>query len=137
MYTWYACRVDGITGDSEVTDLNRRDGASMQRTREIYVGCRITLSAFSGERIFRVFKTEGGEYIGAAPVHYFYSSDGESLEERILPLENKTVQGFIQALLIENGGNEASVVFPGGEMVTVNVDQVRRSLPEAVSHVPV
>ena len=109
----------------------------MQKTREIYVVCRITLHAFSGERIFRVTKADGGEYIGAAPVHYFYSSDGESFEGRTSPLENKTVQGFIKALLIENGGSVASVVFPGGEMIAVSEDQIRRSLPEVVSNVPV
>jgi len=47
------------------------------------------------------------------------------------------VDAWITALLIENGDDEVSVVFPGGEMAQVKLDQIRPLSPEAVLYVSV
>jgi hypothetical protein len=107
----------------------------MRKTRVVHVRCEISRSAFSGERTFRVSRAGGDEYIGAAPVHYFYSSDDSQLDEYGAPQGDDSVEGSVEALLIENGGDDATVVFPGDEMVTVNTNLVRRDLPETVPNV--
>ena len=109
----------------------------MNQTREILVRCRISRSSFSGERVFRVAKSDGNEHIGVAPVHYFLTQNNEPLGERVPPKKGDQVPGWIQALLIENGGDEASVVFPGGEMARVNLREVASQSPESICYVPV
>jgi hypothetical protein len=108
----------------------------MNRTRSVGVECRISRSGFSGERIFRGASSDGTEYIGAAPVHYFTTLDDEPIGADVPAAQGDQVDGWITALLIENGDGEASVVFPGGEMTRVKLEQIRQRSPEAVSHVP-
>jgi hypothetical protein len=109
----------------------------MQRTREIYVRCQIMRSVFSGERIFNVSTADGGTYVGAAPVHYLFSFGGDEAGDSIPAPGENTADGWIEALLIANGGDEASVVFPGGEMARVKKSQIRRGSPKAMENVPV
>ncbi|HZW31004.1 MAG TPA: hypothetical protein VFF52_09875 [Isosphaeraceae bacterium] len=108
----------------------------MNRTRSVGVGCRISRSGFSGERVFRVASSDGTDYIGAAPVHYFTTLDDEPIGAGVPAARGDQVEGWITALLIENGDGEASVAFPGGEMTRVKLDQIRQQSPEALSHVP-
>jgi len=109
----------------------------MHPTREIRVRCRISRSSFSGERVFRVAKSDGDEHIGVAPVHYFLTQNNEPLGEHVPPNKGDQVPGWIQALLIENGDDEANVVFPGGEMARVNLREVASQSTESISYLPI
>lgn len=72
-----------------------------------------------------------------APVHYFRTPSNQPIGPDVPPAKGEQVEGLIQALLIEDEEGQASVVFPGGEMARVDMDQVRRESPEAISHVPI
>ncbi len=109
----------------------------MNRTRSVGVECRISRSGFSGERVFRVLRPDGTDYVGAAPVHYFRTLDDEPIGADMPAARGDQMDGWITALLIEKGDDEASVVFPGGEMTRVKLDQIRQLSPEAVSYVSV
>jgi len=109
----------------------------MYQTREILVKCRISRSSFSGERVFRVATSDANEHIGVAPAHYFRAQNNEPLGEHVPPNKGDQLPGWIQALLIENSGDEASVVFPGGEMARVNLREVATQSPESISYVPI
>jgi hypothetical protein len=109
----------------------------MTRTRLVAVACRISRSGFSGERVFRVQKSDGTDYVGAAPVHYFTAQGRRPIADSVPATKGEQVPGWIEGILIENGGDEANVVFPGGEMVRVKTDQIQWPSPEAASHVPV
>ena len=50
---------------------------------------------------------------------------------------DNTAEGWIEALLIQNGGDEASVVFQGGEMARVKTTQIRRDPLKAPANVSV
>ena len=100
-------------------------------TRHVTVSCRISRSGFSGEHVFHVKRADGGsEYVGVAPVHYFRGTNAKPLASDAATRPGEVVNGQIVALLIENGGDKANVVFPGGEMLQVKSDQVHHSAPE-------
>jgi hypothetical protein len=108
----------------------------MNRTRSVGVECRISRSGFSGERVFRVAGSDGTDYIGVAPVHYFRTPDDEPIAADVPTAKGDEVDGWITALLIENGDDKANVVFPGGEMTRVKLDQIRQLSSEILSYVP-
>jgi hypothetical protein len=109
----------------------------MNRTRLVGVACQISRSSFSGERIFRVVCSDGTDYIGAAPVRYFRTLDDEPIGLDVPATKVDQVDGWMTALLIENGDDEASVAFPGDELVRVKLDQIQPLSPEAISYVSV
>ena len=106
----------------------------MGNHRRVYVDCRLSRSAFSGERVFRVACSDGSEHIGVAPIHYCYASDGTPIGPNE-PAKGERREGFVQGLSVENGGDEVSVALPDGNTVKVALDQVRPA--EDARHVSV
>ena len=51
--------------------------------------------------------------------------------------DDVAAKGGFAAELVENGGDEANVVFPGGEMARVNLSEVASQSPRSISYVPV
>jgi hypothetical protein len=108
----------------------------MFRSVTVLVRCQISLSGFSGERVFRVKAADGNEYVGAAPLHYFKTANKKPLSANV-PAEKKRIDGLIEALLVGNSDDGANVVFPGGEMVRVSLDQVLGQKTEGAASVSV
>ncbi len=79
------------------------------------MNCKLYPSAFSGEVIFQVSTTSGQNYEGVAPNHYAKPSS--------TPVKTG-VDGQVKVRLLGNGGNEARVSVPDGEILTVPADTV-------------
>ena len=77
--------------------------------------CKLFRSAFSGEVVFQVRTSKGEVYEAVAPKHYAApqcpsSASGES--------------GRLKVHVLANGGNEARISAPDGQVLTVPADQV-------------
>jgi hypothetical protein len=107
----------------------------MNRTRPVLVACRISRSGFSGERVFQVSRADGEEYVGVAPVHYFLTTDSQRLPRDAAIAPGEEVEGRILALLVASEKDEATVVFPGGELTRVKFDEVDEPSAEVASDV--
>jgi uncharacterized protein YqfA (UPF0365 family) len=77
--------------------------------------CKVYTSAFSGEVVFQVATIIGELYAGVAPKHY--------VEPAIQPTK-AGVDGRVKVRVLSNGGDEARVSVPDGEILTVPADKV-------------
>ena len=77
--------------------------------------CKLYPSAFSGEIVFQVNTAHGDRYEGVAPKHYA----GPRTR-----LTKKGISGHIKVRVLSNGGNEARVSVPDGQILTVSADEV-------------
>ncbi len=77
--------------------------------------CRLYPSAFSSEVVFKVKTTAGSEYAGLAPKHYANPRDG---------LNASGTNGQVEVKVLVNGGNDARVSTPSGEIITVDAGVV-------------
>ncbi len=77
--------------------------------------CKVYTSAFSGEVVFQVDTKIGQPYAGVAPKHY--------IEPGIEPTKDG-VDGRVKVRVLSNGGDEARVSVPDGEILTVSADKV-------------
>jgi len=76
-------------------------------------------SAFSGEVVFQVDTKIGQRYEryeGVAPKHYVDPST---------QLKKEGIDGKVQVRVLKNGGNEARVSLPDGQILTVSADKVK------------
>lgn len=80
--------------------------------------CTLYPSAFSGEMVFQVNTVRGTSYEGVAPKHYVKPSS---------PPVKTGVRGQINVRVISNGGKEARVSVPDGEILVVPADKVHTS----------
>jgi len=96
----------------------------MAGSQRVMVACEITRSAFSGERIVKFRQANGEEYVGAAPVEYCRTSTFRRLEADD-PTGDESINGFVEAYLVKNGGDLARVSLPDGEGAEVNVGEIR------------
>jgi hypothetical protein len=79
------------------------------------IDCKLYPSAFSGELVFQVDTTIEGSYEGVAPKHYV---------ETPTPPTKDGVGGQVRVRVISNGGKEARVSMPDGQILTVPADKV-------------
>ncbi len=77
--------------------------------------CRLYPSAFSGELVFQVKTTDGQPYEGVTPKHCAASNGA---------LSDAGVQGQVEVRVLSNGGSEARVSAPDGEILTVSANLV-------------
>ena len=89
---------------------------------------------FSGERVFRITCPDGSEHVGVAPIHYCFTSDQTPIG-RDAPPKSTRIEGLVQGVSIENGGDEMAVALPDGNTIRVNLDQLHTA--EDARHVPV
>jgi hypothetical protein len=106
----------------------------MQPDRSVNLSCRISRSGFSGERVFRVTCSDGSEHVGVAPTHYCRTCDGSHLGPD-MPPKGQRIEGLIEGMLIENGGEGVAVALPDGATIRVHLDQIRS--PEGFAYVSV
>ena len=80
--------------------------------------CTLYPSAFSGEVVFQVNTMIGESYEGIAPNRYVETSNQPT----------KTgVDGQVKVRVLTNGGKEARVSVPDGQILTVSADKVRET----------
>ena len=83
--------------------------------------CTLYPSAFSGEVVFKVGTKIGQSYEsyeGVAPKHYVESSTQPT---------KAGVDGQVKVCVLSNGGNEARVPVPDGQILTVPADKVHET----------
>jgi hypothetical protein len=111
----------------------------MECGETVLVSCTIGSGAFSGERVFRLtMGGAGGEYSGVAPVRYCLNANQERLGKNE-PTSGSEIGGFVEALLVANGGEEATVELPNGDVIPVSLRAVpfRQSATQDSKYVPV
>lgn len=110
----------------------------MNRAQIVLVACTIESGAFSGERVVRLSTAEQGEYSGVVPSHYCFDGKRQPIG-RDQPPRGKPIKGYIEAFLVDNGGDTARVELPNGEVVPVELSQVpyRKSHDRESQYVPV
>ena len=79
------------------------------------ISCKLYPSAFSGELVFQVDTTVEGSYEGVAPKHFIKTAT---------PPTKDGVDGQVRVHVISNGGEEARVSMPDGQVLTVPADKV-------------
>lgn len=80
-----------------------------------HIDCKLYPSAFSGELVFQVDTTVEGSCEGIAPKHYV---------ETLTPPTKDGVDGQVRVRVISNGGEEARVSMPDGQVLTVPANKV-------------
>jgi hypothetical protein len=80
--------------------------------------CKLYPSAFSGEVVFQVDTTIGQSFEGVAPNHYVSASNQPT---------KAGVDGQVKVRVLSNGGNEARVSVPDGQVLTVSADKVHET----------
>lgn len=110
----------------------------MNRGQLVLVACKIEAGAFSGERVFRLSTTQRDDYSGVVPSRYCFDKKRQPLG-RDQPARGKPIDGYIEAFLVENGGDTATLELPDGEVVAVGLSQVpyRKSQDRQSQYVPV
>ncbi|HUT57352.1 MAG TPA: hypothetical protein VNA25_05705 [Phycisphaerae bacterium] len=78
--------------------------------------CALYPSAFSGEIVFKLQTAQGEAYEGVAPKHYANPS----------AVMEAGTGGTVQVRVIGNGGNQARVAMPDGEVIDVPEQAVRQ-----------
>lgn len=78
--------------------------------------CKLYPSAFSGEVVFQVSTTTGQSYQGVAPKGYVHPSTKPP---------QKGVKGQVKVRILSNGGDEARISAPDGQVLTVSAKKVR------------
>lgn len=78
--------------------------------------CKLYPSAFSGEVVFQVNTTMGQNYEGVAPKHY--------VQPDAVTAKDGT-EGRVKVHVLSNGGEEARVSVPDGQVLTVSADKVQ------------
>ncbi len=77
--------------------------------------CKLYPSAFSGEVVFQINTMNMQSYEGVAPKHYITST--------VKPT-TAGVNGQIKVRVLRNGGSEARVSVPDGQILSVPADKV-------------
>lgn len=89
----------------------------------VLIKCTLARSAFSGERVFEISRPLRDQYIGVAPLTSCYDETKHQLSAA-QPGESSRIDGFVSARMVRNGGEEAVVLIPDGEMIKVPVGSV-------------
>ena len=95
----------------------------MSRGQTVLVSCEIGPGPFSGERLFRLELKNGQTYSGLAPIHYCFNTSKRPIDPREFT-NRPMIDGLIEAVLVANGGEDATVELPDGQAVTIKMSQV-------------
>ena len=78
--------------------------------------CKLYPSAFSGEVVFQVITANKQSYEGIAPKHYVASGTQPTKDG---------VDGQVKVRVLSNGGKEARVSVPDGQILHISADKIR------------
>lgn len=101
----------------------------------VFLNCRISLGAFSGERVFEVQQVSGEMYIGLSPLHYCFHPDGNRLQPSE-PMQGSPMDGKLAARRISVETEAARVAIPDGRAISVPLDLISNR-PLGGAHVPI
>ena len=108
----------------------------METGQMVLIECRISRSAFSGERVFRLVQEAGrGEHLGVAPVGYCRREDRSPLRPDE-PAGDEEILGLVEARVVSNGGDVADVETPDGEVVRVRLAAIPYTRRRETSYAP-
>ena len=79
------------------------------------IECKLYPSAFSGEVVIQVDTTNQQSYEGVAPKHY--------VDHKVQPTKDG-VDGQVKVRVLTNGGKEARVSVPDGQILNISADKV-------------
>lgn len=97
----------------------------MRDGQMVLVACSIEPGAFSGERVIRLKLADSDqEFTGIVPLHYCRQSEDTKLGANQPAPGSAPIDGFVEAFLISNGGEGATVELPSGDVVRVDVQEV-------------
>jgi hypothetical protein len=108
----------------------------MRNGQMVLLACRVSPGGFSGERVFRIPLADGAIHIGTAPVEYCFSESREPIGKGE-PKPGQAINGYVEGRIIANGGANAEVEMPDGEIVVVNMTTIRYVEKEGNSYVSV
>ncbi len=121
------------------TAIGTNEGEMMIQPGKILVRCSIERGGFGNERTYKVKTAGGGVYTGIAPWFYCFTNTNEQVEykstfEQVAeePALDQSISGYIVGRLIRNGGDDAKVAFPDGEVCLIKSEHISR-LPESVN----
>jgi hypothetical protein len=79
-----------------------------------------------------------GEYIGIAPVDHCFD-ENRNILGRAQPPTGDEIDGYLEAYVIANGGDDARIELPDGEAIYVPIEQVafQRETDRGSKYVPV
>jgi hypothetical protein len=101
----------------------------------VFLNCKISLGAFSGERVFEVQQVSGEMYIGLSPLHYCFHLDGNMLGHSE-PAQGITMPGKLAARKISVETKAARVAIPDGRAISVPLNLISER-PLGGGHVPI
>lgn len=97
----------------------------MRDGQMVLVACSIEAGAFSGERVIRLKLADSGQgFTGIVPFHYCRRSDDTKLGANQPASGSALIDGLVEAFLISNGGEQATVELPSGDVIRVDVREV-------------
>jgi hypothetical protein len=97
----------------------------MRDGQMVLVACSIEAGAFSGERVIRLNLVDSGQgFTGIVPFHYCRQSEDTRLGANQPAPGAASIDGFVEAFLVSNGGEQATVELPSGDVVRVDVREV-------------
>ena len=109
----------------------------MSRGKTVLLECEIARSGFSGERVFRIRLANQEEHIGITPVDYCRGSDMSMIGPNE-PSKGKRIKAFVEGRVLENGGDEAKIALPDGEVIKAPRERIQYvSEPKETNYVPV
>jgi hypothetical protein len=86
----------------------------------IAVRCRISRGGFSSEFVFHVTMASGVDYVGAAPVEYFFDEQQSPLPPD-QPPKGMILLGFVAARVVEQTNGTVLVSVPSGEVLRLDI----------------
>lgn len=108
----------------------------MHSPRLIAVPCRISPGVVSDERAFEIALSDGNPHVGVAPAHYFWN-DGKQPLAADEPAQDREIEGWIAARLLERQNGTTLVSIPDGSVAKVNSSVIVPRPAEVVIDVPV
>ena len=94
--------------------------------KKIFIFCKISSGAFSGQREFEI-KSKYGTHKGVAPRFYCFDSNKTQLPKDI-PHDEEKIDGLIEGYIIkeeEDGDDMLFVSIPDGDVISVSKEIIR------------
>ncbi len=90
---------------------------------KVYIQCKISRGAFSGERFFEFSLPDGNLYQSVADL--FYCMDGNKTKlSKDFPLQDQSINGYLQAYKVLSDNDIAYISIPDGEVVPVENNKI-------------
>jgi hypothetical protein len=104
----------------------------------VAVRCQISRSGFSSERVFRITLPNGGEYVGAGPVEYFFDENRRRLAADQPAQREVRIPGFVAGRVVTAEPVAVPLLsLPSGDVVRIGRSEITEYPGGSHAHVPV